>query len=219
MNTTHRRKKRYLPVKLGLIALLFVGFFALWSAIGGESGAAGAGTAVMERARGVFSLQPRETQGTAELGDFPHAVTSVSVSEITDTQYLKLVNHDRAIQNPVSNARLVSAWPAMAVRATDVTLHETAKEAIRQLYEAAGRTNLRPLFIASGFRNTEEQQYLYQNAVDRAYVMPPGHSEHQLGLAADILATGSYNTGGMRGSDEAGAADRGLDGAVAIDQF
>jgi len=132
----------------------------------------------------------------------PEFTNQMSIADITDTQYLKLVNRQHGISTPVHPALLVSAWPNIAVSTTAVTVHRTALYSLQELFAAARDENLRSLFIASGFRTDEEQQTLYQSAADKRYVMPPGHSEHHLGLGVDILFSGSYAAGGILGTPE-----------------
>ena len=134
---------------------------------------------------------------------FPAFTGQISTASITDTQYLKLVNRERALADGVRDGQLVTVWPDLPARDTYVTLHESAMEAMRALFAAASQANINNLFVACGFRTHEKQRQLYENALDRSFVMPAGHSEHQLGLAADILGSGLYHTGGMAGSEEA----------------
>jgi len=136
------------------------------------------------------------------LEGFPDFSAELPLSEVIDTQYLKLVNRDRAIAVPVSYTRLMTAWPGVPARTTYVTVHETALSAVKALFQAAQSADIGDLFVASGFRGTEEQRTLYYNAADRSYVLPPGHSEHQLGLAVDILIVG-HGFSNMAGSPEA----------------
>ena len=131
--------------------------------------------------------------------NFPEFSNQVSLSDINDTQYLKLVNRELSVGTPVDPEKLVPLWPGISVRATYITLHETARSAMLELYQAAGRDGIHNLFVASGFRTQDHQRELYENAADRRYVLPPGHSEHQLGLGVDILLT----TGSIVGTDEA----------------
>jgi len=198
---THKRKKRrnLLPKILVVAALLFCGY-AFWVLGNGEARPLPTTFSNFLEPSGAES--DRSNRAAPPSG-FPAFTAQVPVAEITDTQYLKLVNRERALAAPVNPGQLVAVWPGISARDAEVTLHETARQAIQSLYEAAGRAGINNLFVASGFRDEIEQRQLYQNAVDRAYVLPPGHSEHQLGLAADILASGIYNNGGMRGSQEA----------------
>jgi len=134
--------------------------------------------------------------GTSVLSRF------IPLSEIEDTQYLKLVNRALALHTPLCHSRLVTVWPHMAARDNTVRLHGTAFTAIQKLLAGAREAGFGTFFIASGYRSHAHQAQLYANAANRAYVMPAGHSEHQLGLAADILKlNGTFN--GMRGTDAA----------------
>ena len=130
----------------------------------------------------------------------PPFVNGVYVTDVEDTQYLKLVNRDFAVTTSVCHSRLTAAWPTMAAASAYVMLHETAFYALWELFSHVEGTGLGGMFIASGYRNYDEQTRLYENALDQAYVSPPGHSEHHLGLAVDILRSGGLS---MRDSEEA----------------
>ena len=198
MNTRRRRKKKKRLTPVLFFALLFFGVYLLWPSGGADSQALPSRPG--ENGQQISLLSRQVAPQPSGPPGFP---VQLPLSEIIDTQYLKLVNRELAVHTPVDPARLVGAWPDMAVRATDILLHETAQQAIFALYQAAGQAGINNLFIASGYRSAQEQRGLYENATNRFYVLPPGHSEHQLGLAADILASGLYHTGGMRGSNEA----------------
>ncbi|MCL2562586.1 MAG: M15 family metallopeptidase [Oscillospiraceae bacterium] len=192
MTHTRRKPKRYWPKLLALVVLL-LGAFLAWSFLSPNS------------ETGPFLTWPPlssdSNSGVTPHTDFPHFTAQARTADLTDTQYLKLVNRDRPISTGVGGTRLTTVWPALPVSTVDVTLHETAKQAITDLFAAAERAGIHNLFIASGFRSDAEQRQLYENAADRSFVMPPGHSEHQLGLAADILSTDDLIS--MTGSDEA----------------
>ncbi|MCL2605481.1 MAG: D-alanyl-D-alanine carboxypeptidase family protein [Defluviitaleaceae bacterium] len=126
----------------------------------------------------------------------------ISLNEITPTPYLKLVNRTLSIQNPINADYLVNVWPDSPARDSSVLLHATASAAIRDLLAEARNTGFSGLYVADGYRTHNEQAHLFANIADKTYVMPAGHSEHQLGLAADILSVdGNFN--GMRGTAEA----------------
>jgi len=111
-------------------------------------------------------------------------LVSMPVSFLADTGYLKLVNRDLAMSRPVDYSNIVDAWPTVPVRATDITVHQTLLGAVAALFAEADDI---PFFVTSGYRNVYRQHEIYENAEDRMYVMPPGHSEHNIGLAVDIL--------------------------------
>lgn len=49
--------------------------------------------------------------------------------------------------------------------------------------------------IISTFRTRETQQYLYDRTTNKANTAVPGHSEHEVGLAADIIDASSLSLG------------------------
>jgi len=115
---------------------------------------------------------------------------AINVSEITDTGYLKLINRENSFDGEPNNKPIVSAWPTVPVRVTTITIHETALQAIAEMFDSARSDDVGTFFVSSGFRSYTEQRDVYQSISDKSLVMPPGHSEHHTGLAADILAVG-----------------------------
>jgi len=115
----------------------------------------------------------------------------------TEEDLLQLVNGAHAIQR--EPAELVSAYPAVAVREVGIQLHPAALEALEAMFDAAKAEGVEGLFLSSGYRDYAEQKQIYAEAEDKALVQPAGHSEHQTGLAADILALGVAQEG-MGGS-------------------
>ena len=194
MHRRQRKTKGLLPL-IFVVAILAVGFYVF--ALAGN----GLGTEDAPRTLLEPRNNARENTGANDPPGFPAFTSQVHVREVTDRQYLKLVNRDRAIESSIDAARLVEVWPTPPARATDVVLHETAFSAVRELFALSHHANIGSLFIACGFRTTETQRIFYTYAADRRYVMPPGHSEHQLGLAADILIEG--DTTGMIGTPAA----------------
>lgn len=85
-----------------------------------------------------------------------------------------------------------------------ILLREEAAEALDELFAAAGEEGFE-LLLTSGYRGYEAQTRIYDERAARygvdaadAYVARPGHSEHQTGLAADVLA-GNHPTCGRIG--------------------
>jgi len=115
------------------------------------------------------------------------ATVAVRVDEIVDTGHLMLVNRDHAVADePVGP--VVEAWPTVPV-AGSVWLEESALEAVGELFAAAREEGVGALHVTSGYRDRTEQARIYA-ASDTAFAQPPGHSEHQTGLAVDILPVG-----------------------------
>ncbi|MCL1788486.1 MAG: M15 family metallopeptidase [Defluviitaleaceae bacterium] len=129
------------------------------------------------------------------------ALAPAPLSSIADTRYLELVNRQHEKNGPLNYDYIVSAWPTVPVRATDITLHQTALNAVEAMF-ADGR-HIAEFFVTSGYRDVARQAQIYNNATDRSYVMPPGHSEHNLGIGIDILAPGiPMNSAQMSGTPE-----------------
>ena len=203
-----RKQKRHLPKIVVLAMLAIIGVFVFVRASGGGCEY----TSVNSALSTAFRLRSREqadvesdTMGEVPIvlpPGFPAFTTQISTTDIMDTQYLTLVNREHALTSPVNHAHLVTAWPNIPARDSEVMLHKTAFSAIQDLFSAAERANIHSFFVACGFRSHDMQNYLYTTMVDTAYVMPPGHSEHQLGLAADIL-TSAHDFQDIRGTQEA----------------
>ncbi|QHT63652.1 M15 family metallopeptidase [Paenibacillus lycopersici] len=71
---------------------------------------------------------------------------------------------------------------------TTVNLSRRVAEKWEVLVEAASGDGIRHFVINSGYRNEREQEKLYeQKGAD--YALPPGYSEHNLGLSMDIGST------------------------------
>jgi D-alanyl-D-alanine carboxypeptidase len=149
--------------------------------------------------RDVFIIYPAENPNSQTTsGNSPtrnsayllESAISVHVSEITNTRYLELVNHEHGISVKPDSSLIVDAWPTVPVRARDVTIHTTALSAVEALFDEARNANVGTFFVSSGFRDIYLQEQLYNSGMDRSLVLPPGHSEHHTGLGIDILAVG-----------------------------
>lgn len=115
----------------------------------------------------------------------------ISTQDIVNTGYLSLVNHQHKAPSDPAQELLVSAWPTVAVsRIEGMYLHNSALRAVSEMFDSARDQNVSGFFVSSAFRDFDHQANLYGDGSNSAYVMPPGHSEHQTGLAADILVTG-----------------------------
>jgi len=84
--------------------------------------------------------------------------------------------------------------PARLLASDGVRMRAPAADAVVRLVDMAGREG-QQLFVLSGFRSYQEQEAVLRNEIAEfgkaqaeKQVAPPGHSEHQLGLAADITS-------------------------------
>jgi D-alanyl-D-alanine carboxypeptidase len=117
--------------------------------------------------------------------------TAIPISEITDTGYLKLVNREHRMSREPDRNLFVQAWPTVPVRATYITLHISALNAVSALFDVArNESSIGTLLVGSGYRNFSRQEQIYNNSTNRDFVLPPGHSEHHTGLGIDISAVG-----------------------------
>jgi D-alanyl-D-alanine carboxypeptidase len=72
----------------------------------------------------------------------------------------------------------------------DTRVHDALQEMLADCREAGYSPRL-----ISTFRTRETQQYLYDHTANKADTAVPGHSEHECGLAADIIDAGSLGWG------------------------
>lgn len=79
------------------------------------------------------------------------------------------------------------------------SIREVAIDDLRAMAEAAAAAG-NPIGVWSPYRSYEEQVQIYNNyvALDgvegaSTHSMPPGHSEHQLGLGVDFMSAGGGN--------------------------
>lgn len=108
------------------------------------------------------------------------------VGESAMVSMLELVNKTHAASGEPKD--LATAYPAVQVRESSIRLHPQALAALQEMFEGAQQAGVKGLYLSSGYRSYEEQKQVYAEAADKDYAQPPGCSEHQTGLAADILA-------------------------------
>ncbi|QHW32366.1 M15 family metallopeptidase [Paenibacillus rhizovicinus] len=71
---------------------------------------------------------------------------------------------------------------------TTIALSKRVAEKWQVLVDAAGADGIRHFVINSGYRDEEAQKELYEEK-GSDYALPPGYSEHNLGLSMDIGST------------------------------
>jgi len=137
---------------------------------------------------GLFDNDYGDYPPEEEITEFAPGIPGVPmrVEDINDTGYLVLVNRQHAI-SPNSNLLVPLSPPEIPVRTiVGMYLHPTARQAVADMFSSSRRAGFDGLFVTSGYRGYALQTELYGDG-DDAYVLPPGHSEHHTGLAADIL--------------------------------
>lgn len=96
------------------------------------------------------------------------------------------------------NLLLVNEWNAIPddyeIETAEVedgyVVDERICDALKEMLEDCRNAGYSPKIISS-FRTRETQQYLYDHTANKADTALPGHSEHECGLAADIIDAGS----------------------------
>ena len=134
-----------------------------------------------------------ESLQRAEPGEvsFDFELTPVNVVDVENTGYMVLVNRYYYLSSEPNSSLLLSAWPTVPVSVVDgMYLHPSALAAVARMLDSARNNGIGSFFVTSGFRSFYHQNTLYNSGMDRAFVLPPGHSEHHTGLAADIQAVG-----------------------------
>ena len=118
---------------------------------------------------------------------------AVSINEVQAMSYLALVNNCYRVSRDFIPSDLSPInVESMHTHGGVHQLRETAARAAEQLFQAAAEDGMF-LIATSGFRSYESQTMFHNNAIRdfgiqeaRRRSAPPGHSEHQLGLALDL---------------------------------
>ncbi len=96
--------------------------------------------------------------------------------------YLILVNNQNAMPDDF-NIETVEVEDGYYIDAR-------VNDALREMLADCRAAGYSPRLIST-FRTRETQQYLYDHTANKADTAVPGHSEHECGLAADIIDSGS----------------------------
>ncbi|MGM0835349.1 MAG: VanY-A/VanY-F/VanY-M family D-Ala-D-Ala carboxypeptidase [Bacillota bacterium] len=89
------------------------------------------------------------------------------------------------IVNLSANYELAQSYVLLG---SDIYLSEDIAHKFSEMVAAAEKDGLQYFAITSGFRDFDEQSLLYQD-MGSAYALPPGYSEHNLGLSLDVGST------------------------------
>jgi len=115
--------------------------------------------------------------------------TPTAASDLPDTGYLLLVNHEYGLENIPQRDDMEDVYEILPANYEDVSLHPSASVALQLLFESAQDAGVGPFHIVSGFRDFDRQAVLYDRDQTGDFVLPAGHSEHHTGLAIDIVPT------------------------------
>ena len=108
------------------------------------------------------------------------------------SDYLVLVNRDNLLGENDIPEDLVDDLTCRKISYDPIRLRETAANALQVMFDAAQEEGIY-LYAHSGYRSYQTQNTMYynrlksNNGVDDGVVQYPGASEHQSGLAIDII--------------------------------
>ncbi|MCU4959910.1 VanY-A/VanY-F/VanY-M family D-Ala-D-Ala carboxypeptidase [Bacillus cereus] len=118
--------------------------------------------------------------------------------EVTEEKIYKgdllLVNKDYPVKkdsvrsdiiNVAQNSELVRGY---GVLDRNIRLSKDIVNKFLNVIDAAGKENVNHFLISSGYRDFQEQRKLYEE-MGSDYALPPGYSEHNLGLSLDVGST------------------------------
>lgn len=123
------------------------------------------------------------------------AAQTVSVTDEQVTQgNLVLVNKDHPLDPAAVPTDIVNLFQEQDLMNGYVVLDNTIRlsrsvaERFGDMIQAAGEDGVNHFMISSGYRDESEQEVLYREK-GADYALPPGYSEHNLGLSMDIGST------------------------------
>ena len=118
-----------------------------------------------------------------------------STKDIEKAGYMLLVNKSHRLPNGYVPKKLKYANSVVRCERPDTYLDSTALGYLKQMFDAAKQEDIELIFY-DGWRQESLQRQYYENkikergrALATTLVAPPRGSEHELGLAADILST------------------------------
>ncbi|MCL1791074.1 MAG: M15 family metallopeptidase [Peptococcaceae bacterium] len=181
--TSQRRNKGFL-MKGFIFVCLFVGFFVFL-----------AQTSSISLPVSLPTFFESKQSASALTGTEKELTVPLSVADIKNTGFLELVNRDTPVNpnnlvggKPVG-LRLVSSFPSIGYSTHDIELQGADLEAVNKLFIDARAAGIKTLYVSSGYRTYATQKQIYNEAQNKSFVQPPNHSEHQSGLAVDIMAS------------------------------
>ena len=111
---------------------------------------------------------------------------------LTTSDYIVLVNRENLLDESYIPEDLVADLSCRKVSYDKIQLRQTAADALSVLFDAAKADGI-TLYAHSGYRSYRTQNTIYhnrlkkKNGVDDGIVQYPGASEHQTGLAIDVI--------------------------------
>ncbi len=137
-----------------------------------------------------------ESQIVKPVGDTQSAYESTLSDEEKKAWYLRLVNNDHAMPDGYSPelANLDASYISTG-NADDESRNRVDSriyDSLMKMLDACREAGYDPRII-SAYRTNATQRTLYDNAKDKSDTAVPGHSEHECGLAVDIVDADSLD--------------------------
>lgn len=169
-----KRRKKTLIIVIEIICLLAAGFYVYYIA---EKKAE-------EREKALAEEQKKQEQLAKEKAE--KEKEEKEKEKELDRWYLMLVNNDHAIPDDyeVNTADTEDGY----------RVDERIKDNLEKMLSDCREAGYSPQII-SAFRSHETQQALYDSTANKADTAVPGHSEHECGLAVDIIDSASAGWG------------------------
>lgn len=117
------------------------------------------------------------------------SLKSKSISEIKDTKYLWLINNKHGLSESYM-PKVEAAFHVIDLAEESINIEEKTMQAAKKMFDDAKEQGYPSFFVSSGYRSFERQKEIYEEEQDKSYVQQAGYSEHQSGLAVDILYQG-----------------------------
>lgn len=133
----------------------------------------------------VQEAQPLD--GDAQAWTYP-----IPYELLMNSDYIQLVNRDNLLSESDVPEDLVKDLDCRKISYDPIRLREVAAGALKALFDAAQEDGIY-LYAHSGYRSYQTQNTMYynrlksHNGVDDGVVQYPGASEHQTGLAIDVI--------------------------------
>ncbi|MFG1733059.1 D-alanyl-D-alanine carboxypeptidase family protein [Paenibacillus sp. 843] len=144
----------------------------------------------------VDSRDGQETKAdSGTSSNHPSAKQTIRVTKEQVTRgNLVLVNKDHPLDPEAVPKDIVTLFEhndlmyGYVVLDNTIRLSRSVAENFGDMIEAAGQDGVNHFMISSGYRDESEQEQLYREK-GSDYALPPGYSEHNLGLSMDIGST------------------------------
>ena len=106
-----------------------------------------------------------------------------------DNNQLLLINSEHEAPSGITDG-FVNVLDYVSTLNANILMNKDALVMLKEMFGSAAGIGYDEFRVTEGYRTYEYQQTLYDSAVDKSYVSPPGRSEHHTGLAADISYSG-----------------------------